>query len=285
MNFFAIDVETANPDMSSICSIGIAKFQDGIIIDEFYTLINPKSYFDEINVSIHGIDQDMVRGAPAYKDMSQKIHAMIFNSIVVTHTHFDRVAIQQSCDKFGLDVPACRWLDSSRIARRAWMECAQRDYGLANVCKLIGYKFKHHNALEDAKASGHVLLSAIQKTGIDLDGWFDRVRQPINPEHIGNSITRSGNSEGPLFGEVVAFTGALSMPRRVAADMAAVAGCSVEDGVTKKTTILVVGDVDIQRLAGHEKSSKHRKAEELLNKGSTIRIIRETDFCKLVSVI
>jgi DNA polymerase-3 subunit epsilon len=66
------------------------------------------------------------------------------------------------------------------------------------------------------------------------------------------------------------------------ADLAASVGCQVAAGVTKKTTILVVGDQDISKLAGHEKSAKHRKAELLVAEGYPIRIIRETDFKALV---
>jgi DNA polymerase III subunit epsilon len=83
---------------------------------------------------------------------------------------------------------------------------------------------------------------------------------------------------------VLVFTGALTMPRREAANLAASIGCEVAPGVTKHTTILVVGDQDVLRLAGHEKSRKHRKAEELIGKGQTIRILRETDFHELVKL-
>jgi DNA polymerase-3 subunit epsilon len=31
----------------------------------------------------------------------------------------------------------------------------------------IGYEFKHHDALEDAKAAGYVLLAAMQESGLD----------------------------------------------------------------------------------------------------------------------
>ena len=79
-------------------------------------------------------------------------------------------------------------------------------------------------------------------------------------------------------GEVLVFTGAFEIPRREAADLAAAIGCQVASGVTKKTTMLVVGDQDIKKLAGHEKSSKHRKAEELIEKGIPIRILKESDF-------
>lgn len=155
-------------------------------------------------------------------------------------------------------------------------------YGLENVCSTLGYEFAHHDALEDAKAAAHVLLAAIEKTGMDVQVWLRRIEQPIGPQPNG-SIARDGSPEGPFYGEVVAFTGALCIPRREAADMAAKIGCSVGQGVTKETTLLVVGDQDVRRLAGHEKSLKHRKAEKLMREGQAIRILRESDFKELVS--
>jgi len=66
--------------------------------------------------------------------------------------------------------------------------------------------------------------------------------------------------------------------------MAAKIGCQVESGVTKKTTILVVGNQDIMKLAGQEKSSKHRKAEEFILNGQQIRILGESDFKELINL-
>jgi DNA polymerase-3 subunit epsilon len=64
----------------------------------------------------------------------------------------------------------------------------------------------------------------------------------------------------------------------MAADRAHALGAAVEAGVTKHTTLLVVGDQDLSKLAGHTKSSKHRKAEELIAIGRPIRILAESDF-------
>ncbi len=286
MNFVAIDVETANADMASICSIGAARFENGRIADEWYSLVDPQDHFDGINVSIHGINETMVCGAPTYAEAARTLHAMLQGAVTVTHTHFDRVATHQASSRWAVAEPVCTWLDSARVARRAWVECAIRGYGLANVCRLIGYEFQHHNALEDAKAAGHIMLAAMERTGLNLEGWLARVTQPIDPSSgsFGAAVQRAGNPDGSLHGEVVVFTGALAIPRREAADLAASIGCEVDSGVTKKTTLLVVGDMDVQRLAGHEKSSKHRKAEDLASKGQPIRIIRETDFLELVSM-
>ncbi len=285
MRFIAIDVETANADMASICSIGVAAFENGKLASEWYSLIDPNDYFDPINVAVHGIRDSDVQGAPTFKDVAAEIDKWLVQQVVVTHSHFDRIAMHQAAGRWALPALACTWLDSARVARRTWAECAKSGYGLANVCNMIGYTFDHHNALEDAKASGHVLLAAMQESGLDLDAMLKRVLQPINPTSSGSAaITREGNPDGSLAGEVIVFTGALEISRREAADLAASAGCDVANSVTKKTTLLVVGDIDVVRLAGHDKSSKHRKAEELVAAGYPLRIIRETDFKKLVAL-
>jgi len=283
MEFVAIDVETANPDMASICQIGLARYKDGSITEEWESYVDPQDYFDGINVSIHGIDESTVKGSPVFAEVSQHLYGFLDNSIAVCHTPFDRVAIQQTLEKHHIRKPICVWLDSARVARRAWKEFAWEGYGLHNICTTLGYEFKHHDALEDAKAAGHILLTAMARSGLDIEEWLKRVKQPIDPEQAssGGAIRRDANPEGPLFGEVLVFTGALEIPRREAADMAAQIGCRVESGVTKETTLLVVGDQDIKRLAGHEKSSKHRKVENLIAAGHPIRILRESDFKEL----
>ena len=37
----------------------------------------------------------------------------------------------------------------------------------------------------------------------------------------------------------------------------------------------------VKKLAGHKKSNKHRRAEDLISKGQDIRILRESDFKEL----
>jgi DNA polymerase III subunit epsilon len=285
MRFVAIDVETANADMASICSIGAATFQEGRLAEEWYSLVDPNDYFDPVNVSIHGIDEDQVAGAPSFADVSPELLARVGDAVAVTHSHFDRVALHQAAADWGLPPPPFKWLDSAMVARRAWEDCARRGYGLADVCRRIGYEFQHHHALEDAKAAGHILLTAMAQTGLDLDAMLKWVRQPIWATAGGGAaIRRDGNPDGPLAGEVIVFTGSLAIPRREAADLAASVGCEVASGVTKKTTLLVVGDMDVKKLAGHQKSSKHRKAEDLAAQGFPLRIIRETDFRELAAL-
>ena len=290
MNFTAIDVETANPDLASICQVGIAVYRDGILHQEWVSLVDPEDYFDPSNVLVHGIDEHSVESAPIFPDIEPILRHFLKDSICVCHTHFDRVSLGRAFERYDLPGFELTWLDSARVARRTWEECAWRGYGLAAVCKKIGYDFKHHDALEDAKACARVLMASIESTGLDIVSWLKRVEEPI-ASRMGTgssgpwrqpSIKREGNPEGELYGEVMVFTGALMIARAEAADLASKVGCSVVTSVSKKTTLLVVGDQDISRLAGKAKSSKHLKAEQLIGAGHSLRILRESDFLELV---
>ena len=58
---------------------------------------------------------------------------------------------------------------------------------------------------------------------------------------------------------------------------------NVNATVTNHTTHLVVGDQDHSVLAGHTKSSKHRKAEQMCDAGHQIRIMSEAEFRRFLS--
>ncbi len=50
------------------------------------------------------------------------------------------------------------------------------------------------------------------------------------------------------------------------------------------TTMVVVKDQEMKRLAGHQKNSERRKAEGLIPQGAAMKILRESDFKELVKV-
>lgn len=288
MDFIAIDVETANPCLASICQIGVVRYFDGEPVEEWKSLIDPEDFFDQMNMRIHGIGESTVAGAPKFPEIAHELYRLLDDSVVACHGSFDRASILQSCERYKIRFPESKWLDTSRVARHAWEECAHSGYSLRNVCSLLGYEFKHHDALEDAKASAHILISAIKKSGTPLNDWLIKAKQRIRSKggesstSSASSTKREGNPDGDFFGDVAVFTGAIGMPRSAAADLASEAGCNVANSVTKATTMLIVGDQDIRALAGHSKSSKQRKAEQLIEEGYPIRILTAADFQKIL---
>lgn len=98
------------------------------------------------------------------------------------------------------------------------------------------------------------------------------------PELIKPDLRREGDIGGFLDGEKVVFTGTLSAPRTDLAVLAEEAGCEVQSAVTRKTTLLAVGMQDGNVVGDTGKSSKHRKAEQLVRDGAELRIVTEEDF-------
>lgn len=282
MNFICLDVETANESAASICQIGLAFYADGVHRPELdvETLLDPEDYFLPQYTSIHGITEGHVSGSPTFKEVYPLLAETLATHSVLTHSPFDRVSLRQASAKYQLQELSPRWLDTLRVARRAWPERMYREgHRLGDLAEMCGVSFIHHSALQDAWCAGQVFLAACTKTSLTLEDWYNRVNHPVQ-----GRVILEPTLEGHLSGERVVFTGRLTMTRSEAARLAADAGCDVDDGVTKHTTLVVVGVQDAMRLMGKEISSKHQKALDWIAKGKKVKIITEDDFHKLFQV-
>jgi len=180
MNFCCIDVETANPNLDSICQIGVVRYENDELVDEWMSLINPETYFEDINVRIHGISANDVRDSPRFRDVVETLRTYLDKRIVVSHTGFDRRSINSAMLKLGQIEFDSEWLDSAFVVRRTWEEFSERGYGLRSICDHLNYDFQHHDALEDAKAAAFVLLKAFEESGKDLHEWLTFKTQPLH---------------------------------------------------------------------------------------------------------
>ena len=282
LTFNAIDVETANASRASICQIGVVHVVDGQVSDTWATLVDPEEPFDFRNVRIHGISEDEVQKSPTMPQVREELRRRLRGSYLVSHTVFDRVAFERAMSKYRLEQLQVTWLDSAAIAKSAWP--GNGHWNLKALAARLGITFQHHDALEDARVVSEIILQASEETGRNMEDWVHaRSSRAPRRERKSGSIKRgSVNEDGPLAGHCVVFTGQLSMTRYDAADVAAESGASVSQNVTRKVSMLVVG----MRERGHQelygKSGKHKKAEQLIEKGLEIEILSEDDFLALV---
>ena len=169
MNLTAIDVETANPDMSSICQIGLVKYENSVLSDEWKSYVDPESYFNGVNVSIHGIDEAIVRGAPKFPELYGTLSSYLEGSVVVCHTHFDRFALYLASTRYDITPPASIWLDSTRLARRAWQVDVYSFHFLHRVSALLVSAFPHPYELYNTYATAPPLLTAAHEPVLHPD--------------------------------------------------------------------------------------------------------------------
>ena len=282
-SFVTIDFETANGNLASICQIGVAVYSDGQELDTFSTLVNPEEPFWGMNIAIHGIEPEHVVSAPKFPDVYEQLRDRLSGNFVISHGWFDRGCMSQVLNKYKLPDFDKKWLDATRIVRRALPQFARRGYGLQNVAAYYGLTTNAHDALNDAQTCGTIVLNILRETETVLDDWLKLIQLPLT-RHSSSPIAKEklkANPEGAHYGESIVFTGILSLSRTLAQQIAANAGFEVQSGVSKKTDYLVCGFQELDKLAGHELSSKERKARDLVAQGHRIRLLNEADFLQI----
>lgn len=173
MRFYSLDVETANPDQSTICQIGVGVFEEGILVDTWKSYIDPQDYFHWRFIEIHGITPKMVKRQPTFPKVYPILRQMFENNIVVHHSPFDRVAFNKAYDRYGLETLNVQWLDSVQVARKTWIDL-DGGFNLANLAYHLDIQFKHHDALEDAVACGRIIVEACKIKGVNISDFINR---------------------------------------------------------------------------------------------------------------
>lgn len=163
MEFVALDFETANKSRNSACSIGLVTVKDGRIVDEYYQLIRPKYlYFDPDNIAVNGITQDMVLDKPSFKDLWPEILPRLQNKQVVAHfAKFDVNVLRSTLEAYYLPLPDFDYLCSWLLAKQAFPFLER--FSLDVVAAYVGFKFQHHQALDDARACAAIINSVLAK--------------------------------------------------------------------------------------------------------------------------
>ncbi|WP_244916510.1 exonuclease domain-containing protein [Phaeobacter piscinae] len=166
LRFIAVDVETAGYDIASICQIGLACVGFDNSIATYSAYIDPGTPFAKGNTRLHGIDASTVKSAPKFAEVLPSLRPVLEAYPLIQHSRYDEKAFDAACRLAGFQVLKSTWSDSVAIARQAWPELrGHGGHGLANLKKVLGLQFEHHDAEEDARAAAEVTLKAEASMG------------------------------------------------------------------------------------------------------------------------
>lgn len=165
MTFVSLDFETANHSRVSICSVGLAVFENDILIESLYWLVRPPKghgWFREDFIECHGLRHLDVLNAPEFPTVAPELLSrMSRTDFVIAHNaEFDIGHLSETLDYFGLARPAFDYLCTCKLARQVWPE--MKNHQLATLTAHIGHDFNHHHAQADAEAAGRALLAMMQ---------------------------------------------------------------------------------------------------------------------------
>jgi len=177
-----IDVETTggSPMLDRVIEIAVFVFDGEKITDQYATLINPRRPIDPYVTKLTGITEDMVKDAPVFEDIHERLLALTHENIFVAHNvKFDFGMIRQEFKRLGIDFNR-KQLDTVNLARRVLP--GFNSYSLGNICDSLGIVIHdRHRARGDAEATVKLLEEILKNPnsakyieielshGIDLD--------------------------------------------------------------------------------------------------------------------
>jgi DNA polymerase-3 subunit epsilon len=167
------DLETTGLDTraDAIVSMGAVRALGSRVLEgeSFATLVDPGRPIPPLSTSIHGIDDDAVKGAPDQANAARRLAAFAHDSVLVAHNAaFDLAFLKRAGAACGLtfDHPP---FDTLLIAR--WLFPDLVDHSLDGLAALLGVEIgKRHSALDDARATARIfarLLAVCDARGID----------------------------------------------------------------------------------------------------------------------
>ncbi len=160
-SFVVFDLETTGTVASSdmITEIGAVKIEDGKITDKFQTLINPGRGISQFITELTGINDDMVKDAPFFKDVLPDFYKFTYGCILVAHNiDFDYKFIKYHAKGEGYNFynPG---IDTLSLARELLPQLP--NHKLNTVAGHFDIQFNHHRALSDAVATAEMFLKLI----------------------------------------------------------------------------------------------------------------------------
>ena len=97
--FVAFDVETPNRWNDRMSAIGITIVEDGEVVEEFYSLVDPEEPFDSFNVQLTGIDEQAVWGQPNFGELWPVIEPLMSSGMLLAHNAVFDLGVLGKCLK------------------------------------------------------------------------------------------------------------------------------------------------------------------------------------------
>ncbi len=161
-DFAAIDFETANYERTSVCSVGVVVVRDGIIVDSFYSLIQPEpNYYKYWCTQVHGLCREDTENAPVFPDVWAQIKPLIEGLPLVAHNRpFDEGCLKAVFRCYQMDYPDYEFYDTLAASRRLLPDL--ENHQLDTVAAACGFPMEHHHhALADAEACAHIAIKLL----------------------------------------------------------------------------------------------------------------------------
>lgn len=171
--YIAFDVETPNYANNRMSAIGITVVENGEIIDEKYSLVNPETNFDSFNVQLTGITQKMVSDQPTFPQLWESIAPVMGSGLLIAHNApFDMSVLAQCLSAYNIEwQPYTYYACTCAMGRAIYPEL--NNHKLNTLCAYLDFDLDHHHAGSDSRACAELLLDYMRH-GVKVDRFRRR---------------------------------------------------------------------------------------------------------------
>ncbi|MBS1680776.1 MAG: GIY-YIG nuclease family protein [Bacteroidetes bacterium] len=152
-----VDIETTGGHAAGhrITEIAIYHHDGHSITDQYRSLINPGRTIPYFITGLTGINYEMVKEAPAFKDIARELHGWLEGRVFVAHNaHFDYSFLKKEFEDVGIPWNSKK-LCTVRLARK--IIPGLHSYGLGRLAESLGIKITdRHRAGGDAFATAKI---------------------------------------------------------------------------------------------------------------------------------
>lgn len=182
-----VDIETdgMNHLTGHIIEVAAIRIENGAVVDEFKTLINPGIKIPYFITNLTGITTDDVAAAPTFEAVSDRLQEILNGAVFVAHNaRFDYSFLRQEFRRLDINFDP-KQLCTVKLSRRLYP--AQRSHKLASLISEHGFSYAaRHRAYDDA----HILVQFLDKIEQEFDhetlqsAISQQLRQPSLPKHL-----------------------------------------------------------------------------------------------------
>ena len=158
-----VDLEaTSASSTACIIQVGIVIMQNGLVIDEFASDVNPHQELDDHIVHLTGITDQQLSQAPDFSEIARTIFELIEDCIFVAHNvKFDANLLAEALFLEGFELRTPR-VDTVELAQVFYPTLEQ--YKLSYLSQVLNLDLAQaHTAIEDARATGQLLFHLMDK--------------------------------------------------------------------------------------------------------------------------
>ena len=179
--YCVLDLETTgfSAKTEKITEVGIMKYKDGEVIDEFSCFVNPEKHIPERVTEVTNITDDMVKDAETIDKVFPKILDFIKDSVLVAHNaSFDMGFLKQNAKVLGYEFDYT-YLDTLSLAKDLFPD--YKKYKLGKIAENLGIKVEvAHRALDDVDTTVKVfkvMIDMLKKRGAKKVDDIENVSQ------------------------------------------------------------------------------------------------------------